>query len=79
MRYNIKERKRKNKLNNTSIEIIATNANISPIWLIGLGKLLLANGRNENNNNKEKLSPILLYNTALIPQFILLEKKLIGK
>ncbi len=31
------------------------------------------------NNNKEKLSPILLYNTDLIPQFILLDQKLIGK
>ena len=28
--------------------------------------------------NKEKLSPILLYNTAFIPQFILLDQKLIG-
>ncbi len=26
-----------------------------------------------------KLSPILLYHTALIPQFILLDQKLIGK
>ena len=28
-----------------SIEIIETNANISPVWLIELGKLLLA-GKN---------------------------------
>ena len=41
-----KERKRKNKLNNTSIEIIDNNAKISPIELIGLGKLLLASKKN---------------------------------
>ena len=35
-----------------SIEIIETNANISPVWLIELGKLLLAGKKNDNNNRK---------------------------
>ena len=47
-----KERKRKNKLNNTSIEIIERSAKISPIWLMELGKLLLASKKNDNNNRK---------------------------
>ena len=41
-----------NKLNNTSIEIIARYAKISPIELIELGKLLLASKKNNNNNLK---------------------------
>ena len=47
-----KERKRINKQNNASIEIIDTNARISPIKLIELGKLLLANKKKTNNNRK---------------------------
>jgi hypothetical protein len=35
--------------------------------------------KNSVAKNKEKLSPILLYSTALIPQFTLLDQKLIGK
>jgi len=42
--------KSNNKLNNTSILIIDNNAKISPIWLIELGKLLLAGKKNDNNN-----------------------------
>jgi len=44
--------KSNNKLNNTSILIIDNNAKISPIWLIELGKLLLAGKKNDNNNRK---------------------------
>ena len=44
--------KRKNKLNSRSIEINDNNANISPIWLIELGKLLLESKKNDNNNRK---------------------------
>ena len=47
-----KERKRINKQNNASIEIIDNNARISPIKLIEPGKLLLANKKNNNNNRK---------------------------
>ena len=41
-----------NRLNNISIEIIDNNAKTSPIWLIELGKLLLASKKNNNNNRK---------------------------
>ena len=44
--------KSNNKLNNTSILIIDNNAKISLIWLIELGKLLLAGKKNDNNNRK---------------------------
>ena len=47
-----KERKRKNKQDNASIEEIDNNARISPIGLIEPGKLLLASRRKDNNNRK---------------------------
>ncbi len=43
---------RKSMLNSISIEIIDTNAKISQIWLIEIGKLLLASKKNHNNNRK---------------------------
>ena len=39
-----------NILNNASIVMIDNNARTSPIKLIELGKLLLANKKNNNNN-----------------------------
>ena len=51
-RSDIKERKRINKQNTASIEIIDNNAGISPIGLIEPGKLLLASRKNNNNNRK---------------------------
>ena len=70
------ERKRINKVNNRSIEIIDNNTRISPIKLIEPGKLLDANKKNKNI--KRKIDDIK-NNESMTRLLVLLMNKPINK